>query len=514
MSTKPIVTRFAPSPTGALHVGGARTALFAWAYARQHGGKFIIRLEDTDQKRSSPESTKGILRDLQWLGLSWDEGPNPAAMDPYTDQIGANGPYFQSQRLDIYNKYINQLVDSGLAFEDDGAIRFRMDKDIAFTDEVFGDLKFATADLEDFVIRKADGFPTFHMAVVIDDALMGVTHVIRGQEHLSNTSKHVALQDALGFERPVYVHLSSIMNPDGSKMSKRDKAKVARQAAKDKGLTTVGFDDAEFAAFLDKQNDEMKFALAVAEQLNLDLPEINVADFRDSGYIPSALLNYLALLGWNPGDDIEQFDLGFLVQKFSFDRIGKSNSKFDRAKLLSFNAEAISKLDTETFSMLLGEHLVVHHPEYKDLVEDGQRFAMFCLAYQPRAHTLDEVSGMGRFFIIANEEVVYDAEDKQIKKNLLKNDCEGLRTLAEFAGALEKLEPWSGEEAHNLIKNYCEERQMNMGRIAQPLRIALSGSVVTPDMALTLDIMGKKDTLLRIMRCLDAFASEMEKIAE
>ena len=232
MTTKPIVTRFAPSPTGALHVGGARTALFAWAYARQHdtigGGKFIIRIEDTDQKRSSPESTRSILRDLLWLGLNWDEGPNPAADDPYADQLGTNGPYFQSQRLDIYSKYINQLIEAGLAYEDDGAIRFRMDKDIAFSDEVFGELKFASADLEDFVIRKADGFPTFHMAVVIDDALMGVTHVIRGQEHLSNTSKHVALIDALGFTRPTYVHLSSIMNPDGSKMSKRDKAKVAR----------------------------------------------------------------------------------------------------------------------------------------------------------------------------------------------------------------------------------------------------------------------------------------------
>jgi glutamyl-tRNA synthetase len=506
MTKKPIVTRFAPSPTGALHVGGARTALFAWAYARQHGGKFIIRIEDTDQKRSSPESTLGILRDLQWLGLNWDEGPNPDATDPYAKQMGANGPYFQSQRLDIYNKYINQLIEQGMAFEDDGAIRFRMDKDIAFTDEVFGEMKFAAADLEDFVIRKADGFPTFHMAVVVDDALMGVTHVIRGQEHLGNTSKHVALLDALGFDRPSYAHLSSICNPDGSKMSKRDKAKAARQAAKDAKLTTVGFDDAEFVDFLDKKNDEMKFALAIAKQLNLDLPEINVADFRDSGYIPAALLNYLALLGWNPGDDIEHFDLTFLVQKFSFDRIGKSNSKFDRAKLLSFNSDVITQLDTDTFSMLLGEHLIKHHPEYADMVNDPPRFAMFCLAYQSRAHTLDEVADMGRFFIVDNNEIAYDANDKQTKKNLLNNEGEGLRTLADFADELEKLVPFSGEEAHNLIKRYCEEREMNMGKVAQPLRIAISGTCVTPDIALTLDIMGKKDTLLRIGRCIDALS--------
>ncbi|MAX27086.1 MAG: hypothetical protein CMJ19_21535 [Phycisphaeraceae bacterium] len=514
MSTQPIVTRFAPSPTGALHVGGARTALFAWAYARQHGGKFILRIEDTDQKRSSPESTKGILRDMQWLGLNWDEGPNPAADDPYEAQLGEHGPYFQSQRLEIYTQYVDQLIEAGLAYEDDGAIRFKMEKDIAFKDEVFGDINFAASDLEDFVIRKADGFPTYHMAVVVDDALMKVTHVIRGQEHLSNTSKHVALIDALGFERPVYVHLSSIMNPDGSKMSKRDKAKAARQAAKDAKLTSVGFDDDAFAAFLDKKNDEMKFALAIAEQLNLDLPEINVADFRDSGYIPAALLNYLALLGWNPGDDIEQFDLDFLVAKFSFNRIGKSNSKFDRAKLKSFNADTIAKLDAETFSMLLGQHLVAHHPEYTDMVNDRQRFAMLCLAYQPRAHTLDEVADMARFFIIDNSEVVYDTCNKQVRKNLINSDCAGLRALAEFASELEKLEPWTGEDAHNLIKSYCEARELNMGKIAQPLRIAISGSVVTPDMVPTLDIMGKKDTLLRIMRCLDSFRSEMEAVAE
>jgi glutamyl-tRNA synthetase len=512
MSTQPIVTRFAPSPTGALHVGGARTALFAWAYARQHGGRFILRIEDTDQKRSSPESTKGILRDMQWLGLNWDEGPNPAADDPYADQLGVHGPYFQSQRLEIYNQYVNQLIEAGFAYEDDGAIRFKMEKDIAFKDEVFGELKFAAADLEDFVIRKADGFPTYHMAVVVDDALMKVTHVIRGQEHLSNTSKHVALIQALGFDRPVYVHLSSIMNPDGSKMSKRDKAKAARQAALDAKLASVGFDDAEFAAFLDKQNDEMKFALAVAEKLNLDLPEINVADFCDSGYIPAALLNYLALLGWNPGDDIEQFDLAFLIAKFNFDRIGKSNSKFDRAKLKSFNADTISKLATGTFSILLGEHLVAHHPEYTDMVNDRQRFALLCLAYQPRAHTLDEVADMARFFIIHNDQVVYDPSDKQVRKNLINSDCAGLRALADFAGELEKLEPWSGEAAHDLIKSYCESREMNMGKIAQPLRIALSGSVVTPDMALTLEIMGKKDTLLRIMRCLDTFSAELEAV--
>jgi len=242
MPDQPVVTRFAPSPTGLLHIGGARTALFSWAYARGRGGKFLLRLEDTDQRRSSDAAARSILADLQWLGLNWDEGPDPSidwadsteTRSPKDHQVGEHGPYFQSQRLDIYNAHIQKLLNAGLAYEDDGAVRFRMDKPIAFRDEVYGDIKVEQADLEDFVIRKADGFPTFHLAVVVDDVEMKVTHIIRGQEHLSNTAKHAALCDALGVPRPVWVHTPSIMNPDGSKMSKRDKAKVARAAAKQK----------------------------------------------------------------------------------------------------------------------------------------------------------------------------------------------------------------------------------------------------------------------------------------
>ncbi|MFK7790060.1 MAG: glutamate--tRNA ligase, partial [Phycisphaeraceae bacterium] len=240
-TNRPVVTRFAPSPTGALHIGGARTALFAWAYARGHDGKFILRIEDTDKKRSSPESTRGIIRDMKWLGLTWDEGPSPdEAADPYTTQLGDNGPYFQSQRAEqgLYDHYIQLLLDAGEAYEEDGAVRLKMGShrgDIAFDDAVYGHIEVKADDLEDFVIRKGeDGgkLPTFHFAVVCDDALMGVTHVIRGQEHLSNTTKHAAIYDALAqltndavtWQRPTWVHTPSIMNPGGSKMSKRDKA--------------------------------------------------------------------------------------------------------------------------------------------------------------------------------------------------------------------------------------------------------------------------------------------------
>ena len=274
---KPPVTRFAPSPTGMLHIGGARTALFSWAYARGRGGKFLLRIEDTDQARSTPEATRRIVEDLAWLGLDWDEGPDADAVaaggDPYENTIGDHGPYFQSQRLPTYADAVATLLESGRAYrcyktpeqltaERDAAraagkpykydrgestslsdaqiaeyeaegrpfvIRFRVpDEDVVVHDEVLGDVVTAAAELEDFVIQKSDDFPTFHLAVVCDDEAMNVTHVIRGQEHLNNTPRHVALQDALGFRRPTYAHIPLIFNADGSKMSKRDKAKAAR----------------------------------------------------------------------------------------------------------------------------------------------------------------------------------------------------------------------------------------------------------------------------------------------
>ncbi|HEX7011050.1 MAG TPA: glutamate--tRNA ligase family protein, partial [Phycisphaeraceae bacterium] len=232
-----VVTRFAPSPTGSLHVGGARTALFNWAFARQHKGQFILRIEDTDVARSTQAATLGILRDLDWLGLDWDQGPAPHADNPYEHQKGEHGPYFQSQRLDIYRRYLQQLQDAGRVYEDGGALRFRMpDHPITVNDLVLGPVRVepGTPQMEDFVIFKSEAAgsgPTFHFANVVDDHLMRVTHVIRGQEHLNNTVKHLALFEALGVEPPHYAHIPLIFNPDGSKMSKRDKAKAARQAA-------------------------------------------------------------------------------------------------------------------------------------------------------------------------------------------------------------------------------------------------------------------------------------------
>ncbi|QDU70877.1 glutamate--tRNA ligase [Mucisphaera calidilacus] len=568
-SSKPVRTRFAPSPTGALHIGGVRTALFAWAYARKHHGQFVLRIEDTDRKRSSDESLIDIVRDLRWLGLDWDEGPatdNPTETD--ADQ-GSHGPYRQSERLDIYNDHIDKLINAGFAYVPDDEpeiVRFRMDRDISFTDAVYGDITVKADDLEDFVIRKAPdaqgkAFPTFHLAVTVDDALMRISHVIRGQEHLANTPKHVAIVDALAeitgdtttYARPVYAHLPSIMNPDGSKMSKRDKAKTARKLALEKnehrkeiiqaiqeiddpnargdrvrqsrreatrrGLKhipgTNQFSDRfkiyydkevtqeEIDAFLNKENDSLYVAQLIAIYLKANLPEINVADFRHSGYLPEPLLNYLALLGWNPGDDVERFDRDFLIQRFDFDRVNKANSKFDRDKLRAFSADTLQKMDIPQLEAHLNNYLHTFHTLFQDAISDNM--TLFAEAYRERLTTLADPVTAGHFFAQAPT----DYNPKAAKKNLLKNEGEGLTHLNAIRAILADIDDWSPASLQNTLETYTADHNLkNMGSVAQPLRVALSGNAVTPPIDATLTILGKQQTLARIDACLTHFANQ------
>ncbi|MCE9589212.1 MAG: glutamate--tRNA ligase [Planctomycetes bacterium] len=536
MADSTVVTRFAPSPTGYLHVGGARTALFNWAYARRHGGRFILRIEDTDAARSTDESTKKILEDLRWLGLNWDEGPEVG---------GPSGPYFQSQRGHLYKQYLEQLAAIGRAYrcfktaeeltaakakaktegraykydpaeslnlskaQTDQLIaagkpfvwRFRMpDADVTVNDLVLGDVTIKAAELEDFVIFKSDGGPTFHFANVVDDATMKVTHVLRAQEHLMNTPKHVAMFDALGIKRPSYAHMPLIFNSDGSKMSKRDKAKVARAAAKERKLAAApGVDDAAFRAFLDKKSDAVEIALAVAGVLNVILPEIDVHDFRRSGYLPSVILNYLALLGWSPGNDLERFDLDFLAKNFDLERIGKSNARFDRAKLLAFNTEAIGKLTPDEFFKLWREHLAAFHPVYLQKFDDA-RLRILAEAYRPRSRTLDEPSINGMFFVVADGDVQYDP--KAVEKVLKKENGAGLAMLRELAAVLTAISDWNGPALHAALEAFAQRAGKGMGDIAQPLRVAVSGSTVSPPIQDTLALLGKNSTLARINRAL------------
>ena len=359
--------RFAPSPTGYLHIGGARTVLFNWLLARNHGGTFILRIEDTDRTRHVEDSVQKILEDLRWLGMNWDEGPEAG---------GEYGPYYQSHRLDIYNKYLERILESGDAYYsmetpeqleamreaakrekrnvtyvrpsplptvDEGrkardaghpvVVRLKMpNEDITVHDDILGEVTLAAAQLEDFVIQKSDGFPTYHFACVVDDALMKVTHVLRGQEHLMNTPKHIAIQRALGFSTPRYAHLPVIFNMDGAKMSKRDKEKAIK-----KGLPS---------------------------------PEIDVHDFRTAGYLPEALLNFLSLLGWSPGEDREQFDLDALTSMFTIERVGKTNARFDREKLLAFNTDGAARLPDERLLEAFKDYLSCN-PELPPLLRQA-----------------------------------------------------------------------------------------------------------------------------------------------
>jgi glutamyl-tRNA synthetase len=580
---KPVVTRFAPSPTGALHIGGARTALFAWAYARGREGKFILRIEDTDKKRSSPESTRGIIRDMKWLGLNWDEGPSPdEAADPYRMQLGDNGPYFQSQRAEqgIYDHYIQLLLNAGEAYEEDGAVRLKMGShrgDIAFDDAVYGHIEVKADDLEDFVIRKGeDGgkLPTFHFAVVCDDALMGVTHVIRGQEHLSNTTKHAALYDALAkltnddatWARPTWVHTPSIMNPGGSKMSKRDKAKVVRKCLIDNqniDLTSASKFITEGILDLDNEimnippdfdasvNEKFKESyesglevheamLSILEEfksgnndhafiteclaihiqseypeIELVVPEIEVDDFRKSGHLPSVCLNYIALLGWNPGDDVEKFDLDFLCEHFDFDRIGKSNSTFDRDKLRSFNGDALREMSADDFACELAGYVKAYRPDWEQHgVSNGDDWLAFCSAVQERAETLPMPLDANAYLIADNDAIDYDFAPKPIRKAMTNSDGAGVKLLEETRAAFDGLSQEDfGHAAHEKINELAEAAGINMGKYAQPVRIAVAGSPVTPPLDVTLDLLGKSSTLERIDRCLAAAKAHMESQA-
>jgi glutamyl-tRNA synthetase len=549
-----IRTRFAPSPSGHLHVGGARTALFCWVFAKKHGGKFVLRIEDTDQKRSSDAASMAFLEDLKWLGIEWDEGPE---FENCGGRMSGVETYFQSQRLAIYNEHFEKLIRQGSAYrafetpqELDAArsaaqrekrpyrydraalklsqaqidqflregrphvVRFKIPDDcktVMFRDEVRGEVVTDRAELDDFVIRKADGFPMYNFAVVVDDELMGVTHVIRAQEHLSNTPRHVLLQDALGLRRPVYAHISIITNPDGSKMSKRDKDKALRAVVKQRGVRkTPGGDEETLAISIERlawwlsdtdHQLDLNEVEQLAEWLEVDLPEINVDDFRGHGYLPEVMVNYLALLGWSPGGDVEKFDRQFLLEKFSLDRIIKSPAKFDRDKLLAFNLDALQAMPPETFVDRLREHVRRFHPEFVERLSPSQ-FDLFARANQARSKTLEDPIKSGRFFIAADDEIVYE-DSKAVREAMLKGEPSGYAHLEALVAVLRDVSDWSPHAIETAVKQYAEQHAGGkLGKVAQPLRIAVSGGVISPAIFETLSILGQQSTLNRIERCL------------
>lgn len=493
-STNAVRVRFAPSPTGYLHIGGARTVLFNWLVARKAGGTFILRIEDTDQARNVEDSVKKILDDLRWLGLQWDEGPEVG---------GAYGSYFQSQRLDTYNRVLEQLLNSGQAYYGlesqeelaalrDAAtkqhggyryrrpqqlptvqeglaakaagkpvvVRFKMpDTDITVYDDILGQVTLTADQLEDFVIQKSDGFPTYHFACVVDDELMGITHVLRGQEHLMNTPKHVAMQRALGYRTPRYAHMPVIFNMDGSKMSKRDKEKAIA-----KGQTP---------------------------------PEIDVHDFRVAGYLPEAVTNFIALLGWSAGEDREYFDLSELTARFSIERVGKTNARFDRAKLLAFNTEWATRLNSARLLAAFKDYLAVNDASLRKF-DDALlgRILAACAGFR----TFRQVEEKVKFLVIADDAIEYDP--KAVQKVLAKNEGEGYRTLEGLLPKLRGETNWTTAALDALVNMFCQENNVQMGAVAQPIRVAVTGSTISPSIGETLSMLGRDKSLFRIENCL------------
>ena len=604
MTSKPTITRFAPSPTGHLHIGGARTALFCWAFAHNPAikdipGRFLLRIEDTDQARSSQDAARGILEDLAWLGIDWDEGPEfafpppsgmgfqPVSLPPHyseedgqdarpTPTIGGDprsvGPFHQSNRRDLYDQHLDRLLDAGLAYpafetpEELGIMRraaeaskqtfiYRQAPDynhaaavaraqsephvlrfkfphnpVTVHDQVLGDVTFPYEELDDLVIKKQDGFPTYHFAVVVDDALMGVTHVLRGQEHLNNTPKHIALQQALGFDIPAFAHLPLIFNPDSTKMSKRDKDKAAKKAVRDAKITTVAaladamsqssrdrdravletLTDADLTAWLkNKQSQLPRDVLsAVAAALDLQLPEIDVEDFRAAGYLPGVLNNYLALLGWNPGmknddgTDLERFDMPFLAEHFAFDRVGKSSSKFDREKLIAFNADTLQHdLTDEQFA---AEWLAWAKRFDEQLsfwaAADPARWQHAASAARPRAKTLCDARASIEFALVGDDDFSYNP--KAVKKHLLNGEPSGLVILSDLRAALGAIEDWSPEPIDSAIASLAESKEIGMGKAAQPLRIALTGAALSPPLGVSISLLRRNSMLARLDRCI------------
>ncbi len=526
-------TRFAPSPSGHLHVGGARTALFCWAYARGRDGRFVLRIEDTDRKRSSEAATAAFVEDLAWLDIKWDEGP-----------------FYQSQRLELYREQIDRLIDKGHAYRafetpeqldaarraagpggyrydraalslDEATVRqyldekrphvvrFRLPNDeaVTFTDVVRGDVEVEAAKIDDFVILKADGYPTYHFAVVVDDEQMGVTHVIRGQEHLDNTAKHVLLQDALGFARPTYAHISLIFNPDGSKMSKRDKDKAVRVAVRAKKIDEplAGISAERWQWWQSKKDHQLEPAEAqtLATTLGITLPEIEVEDFRRAGYLPEVLVNYLALLGWSPGGDIEKFDAKYLVDHFDLDRIIKSPAKFDRDKLLAFNLDALQAMTADTFRERLLVHGERYHAGFLQTL-GADKFAMFAAANHDRSKTLDDAYRSCGFMVVEAGEIVYE-QSKAVRKALAGGDPNGYTHLEALRPILETQSDWSITALEQVVTRYTDEHaDGKLGKIAQPLRIAVSGGTVSPAIFDTLAILGRDQVVQRIEGCLAA----------
>ena len=428
--------RFAPSPTGYLHVGGARTALFNWLYARRHGGVFVLRIEDTDVERSSDEMVTGILDGLRWLGLDWDEGP---------DVGGPHAPYVQSQRRAQYQAAAERLLAHGRAVRDEGAIRFKVpDGSTSFGDLVHGPIAFDNSHIEPFVILRSDGHPTYHLSVVVDDIDMAITHVVRGDDHVSNTPKQVLLYQALNAATPQFAHVPLIMGPDKKRLSKRH------------GATSV-------------------------------------MEYERQGYLPEGMVNFLALLGWSPGStDEELFSMRELIDRFTLEGISGGNAVFNTEKLDWFNHQHLLRLSDDELVARI-EPLLRPHQLWRDTLPTSERewLHKVLALLRPRAKRLtDYVDGL-RPFLEAPRSYDADAMATHLSAPGIADHLHALQaafaTTAFDQGSLEQT-----------LRRLADERGIKAGALIHATRIAMTGRMVSPGLFDMLVLLGREQVLARL----------------
>jgi len=429
----PLRVRFAPSPTGHLHIGGARTALFNWLFARRLGGTFILRIEDTDLQRSTQESVDAIIDNLRWLGLDWDEGP-----------------ILQSSRFPLYAPQAERLVAEGRAYRSDdrkgakpAVILKKPEREIAVDDIVHGRMVFSPDAVGDLVLMKSDGTPTYNFACVVDDAAMGITHIIRGDDHVSNTPKQILLYEALGLPVPLFAHVPLIMGPDGSRLSKRH------------GATSVG-------------------------------------QFREEGILPEALVNFLALLGWSPGDDREIMALPELIAAFSLDRVNKKSAVFDTKKLEWLNMQYFKKRSAEEIARMALPHLAAYGLEPGAV--SPRRLEEVVRLLGERFRTLRDLADKAHYFFTDAPRMDPAAYRKHIRR-------EGAaEILADVAARLEALDGFTPEAIERELRAVSAARGVKAGAVMQPVRVAVCGRAETPGIFETLALVGKEKVLDRLRR--------------
>jgi glutamyl-tRNA synthetase len=436
--------RFAPSPTGYLHIGGARTALFNWLFARHHGGKFVLRIEDTDMKRNTEEAMAAIYEGLQWLGLNWDEGPHVG---------GDFGPYLQSERTELYARYLKKLQDAGHVFEDQGALRFRSPREhIVVEDIVCGRIDFDLsnpATHPDMTIRRPDGSWIFHFVNVIDDLEMKISHVIRGEDHLSNTPKHIEIIRALGATPPYYAHIPLILNRDGSKMSKRDEG-------------------------------------------------ARVEYYIRRGYLPAAVRNYLCLLGWSPKDNREKMNIEEIIRIFELKNIGRSSATLDPDKLQWLNGEYARELGDEEFYQLAVVSLKSSGIKLDNFSEQYVRAAL--QTCKGKINTFDELPAYCGFYFTDD----FDYDPQGVAKHFTPESKQRVKAVRE---ALSSLEKFDAAEIEAAIKSIAKKLGVKVGAIVHPTRLAVTGSNVGPSLYHLLEVLGKEKVVARIDRARATFGT-------